>query len=96
MILIIPLIVLLIIFAVRINSLSNELIKLKEENDMLHRNIYNMASKLNNQAKKKEKIIKQQPDQEHPIKKESIQDQKVIVPKQEINKNNLGIFFIVQ
>ena len=58
MILIIPLIVLLIIFAVRINSLSNELIKLKEENDMLHSNIYNMASKLNNQAKKKEKIIK--------------------------------------
>ena len=55
MILIIPLIVLLIIFAVRINSLSNELIKLKEENDMLHRNIYNMASKLNNQAKKKRK-----------------------------------------
>ena len=99
MILIIPLIVLLIIFAVRINSLSNELIKLKEENDMLHRNIYNMASKLNNQAKKKEKIIKQQPDQEHPIKKESIQDQKVIVPKQEINKNNLilvtGSIFII-
>ena len=99
MILIIPLIVLLIIFAVRINTLSNELIKLKEENDMLHRNIYNMASKLNNQAKKKEKIIKQQPDQEHPIKKESIQDQKVIVPKQEINKNNLilvtGSIFII-
>ena len=99
MILIIPLIVLLIIFAVRINSLSNELIKLKEENDMLHRNIYNMASKLNNQAKKKEKIIKQQPDQEHPIKKESIQDQKVIAPKQEINKNNLilvtGSIFII-
>ena len=33
MILIIPLIILLIVFAVRINTLSNELIKLKEEND---------------------------------------------------------------
>ena len=47
MILIIPLIILLIVFAVRINTLSNELIKLKEENDMLHHNIYNMATKLN-------------------------------------------------
>lgn len=97
MILIIPLIVLLIIFAVRINSLSNELIKLKEENDMLHHNIYNMATKLNEKSKRKEKL-EEKKIVKNEIKEEKIEE-KVVVQKQEINKNNLilvtGSIFII-
>lgn len=97
MILIIPLIILLIVFAVRINTLSNELIKLKEENDMLHHNIYNMATKLNEKSKRKEKL-EEKKIVKNEIKEEKIEE-KVVVQKQEINKNNLilvtGSIFII-
>ena len=80
MILIIPLIILLIIFAVRINTLSNELIKLKEENDMLHNNIYNMATKLNERSKKKEKLEEKKVTQNERKQEEVIKEEKVVAP----------------
>ena len=83
MILIIPLIILLIVFAVRINTLSNELIKLKEENDMLHHNIYNMATKLNEKSKRKEKL-EEKKIVKNEIKEEKIEE-KVVVQKQEMS-----------
>ena len=47
MFLTIPCIIIIIILAIELSNKTNELTKLKQENDMLHENIYHMANKLN-------------------------------------------------
>ena len=59
-------IIIIIILAIELNNRTNELIKLKQENETLHENIYNMATKLNNKDLKeeKEKIIVEEQQKE--------------------------------
>lgn len=55
MFLIIFCIIIIIFLAIELNNRTNELIKLKKENEILHENIYHMATKLNNKDPKVEK-----------------------------------------
>ena len=99
MFLIIFCIIIIILLAIELNNRTNELIKLKQENEILHENIYNMATKLNNKDPKveKEKITVEEQQKEKielPRKKELSQE-----PRTEKNHNNLilitGSIFIV-
>lgn len=65
-------IIIIIILAVQLNSKDNEILKLKQENELLHKNIFKMATQLNgdsipeekssqNEEKKEEKVIEELP-----------------------------------
>ena len=102
MFLIIPCIIIIIILAIELSNKTNELTKLKQENDMLHENIYHMANKLNSldlsKVKKKEEKPKEKVELPSNIA-ENISNEFVVEPKKEINRNNLilitGSIFIV-
>ena len=102
MFLTIPCIIIIIILAIELSNKTNELTKLKQENDMLHENIYHMANKLNSldlsKVKKKEEKPKEKVELPSNIA-ENISNEFVVEPKKEINRNNLilitGSIFIV-
>lgn len=103
MFLTIPCIITIIILIIELNNKTNELTKLKQENDMLHENIYHMANKLNSidlskVKKKKEDKTKEKVELPSNIP-ENISNEFVVEPKKEINRNNLilitGSIFIV-
>lgn len=102
MFLTIPCIIIIIVLAIELSNKTNELTKLKQENDMLHENIYHMANKLNSldlsKVKKKEEKPKEKVELPSNIP-ENISNEFVVEPKKEINRNNLilitGSIFIV-
>lgn len=95
-------IIIIIVLAIELSNKTNELTKLKQENDMLHENIYHMANKLNSldlsKVKKKEEKPKEKVELPSNIA-ENISNEFVVEPKKEINRNNLilitGSIFIV-
>ena len=103
MFLTIPCIIIIIILAIELSNKTNELTKLKQENDMLHENIYHMANKLNSidLSKVKEKKEDKTKEKQELLSNipENISNEFVVEPKKEINRNNLilitGSIFIV-